>query len=44
MELILSLFPREEIPVPTGGVSSLAWVIIGALVVALLAVCAFAKF
>lgn len=44
MILSLSIMDGVEITAPTGGVSPLAWVIIGALVVALLAVCTFSKF
>jgi hypothetical protein len=45
MVLFLSLV-GVSVPVdpPSGGVSPLAWVIIGALVVALLGICSFSKY
>jgi hypothetical protein len=45
MELFLSLLCQTApVEPPAGGVSPLAWVIIGALVVALLGVCSFGKY
>ena len=45
MVLFLSLaIVTPPVEPPAGGVSPLAWVIIGALVVALLAVCSFSKY
>ncbi len=44
MELLLSVFNVKDIAPPTGSVSPLAWVIIGALSTALVSVCVFSKF
>jgi hypothetical protein len=41
--LIMAFLEASKLDLPTGGVSQLAWVIIGCLVTAIVSICAFAR-